>query len=129
MSAKAAGAIQTGPQGAVDQLFQPVANRLLGEGVDDQRDSRRCIGTLGGVPDRQQAGQERDGQLVQLQGQRDQARIDERRTDDDPEAEQVRGEDGVAHGRKEQDRRERADVDEPEVAEPIGKKDVGRDAD
>ena len=92
---------------AVNHPLQPYPNRPLGEGVDNQRDSRCCKAALGRVPERQELRQETDGQLVQLQSQRDQSGVDERGPDDDTDAEQVRGEDGIADGSQEQYRGKR----------------------
>ena len=74
---------------AVYHTLQPAAHGLLGEGVDNQSDGCRRKGSLCRIPQRQKLRQERQGQAVQFQRQRDETRINKGYTDNDADAEQV----------------------------------------
>lgn len=123
------GTIPPGPQGAVNAGLQPAAHRLLGEGVDDQHHDGGGQVALRLVPDRHQADEEGKRQLVQLQGQGDEAGVDEGGADDEADIEQVVDKHGVRDGEQEEDRGEGADVDEAEVAEDKRQQGVGRQGD
>lgn len=76
---------------------QPAAYRLLREGVHHQHQGRSREAALLCIAQGQQVRQEREDEAVEFQRQREQAREDEGSPDDNVDAEQVVGEDGVAH--------------------------------
>ena len=104
--------------GAVDQPLQPAAHRLLREGVHHQHQRRGREAAFLRVAERKQVRQERQGEAIQFQRQCEQAGEHECGADDDADAEQVVGEDGIAYGCQEEDGGEGADMDEAEVPQP-----------